>query len=469
MTVKKVLDKIFNNVDSSSSIVKATASTLRDKYFDPFGINPKLKPLTHLVLKLGKKANFYLANFIVKSFGINKSYLKFASVENAAKWVVLNYKGNIKRDKYNFIVIGAPSGAAAHLASLLNAPFLTQHFLLLVKEKDRHPDDVFVRLYSGVNTARILNKINGNKIEIIIHYDPVHDRLLIRYLDTIRFKLRVLPREYRTFILNRLGNEGIIVFLDVKYMWKQYRISDNVTFQIGGLGGIGPEEYIIGSDRLKEWLSNQKSSVESWNLGNEYELIEYPESEWSSITGLEEDTRAFADDNGYDFIKITANHPEEVSEKVFNTYLQLLADHNVETDRFFFDCFTAINPLFNLKTSSVPIWLPFNCEDSYRFAKRIIASISRLKSSTSLRIFFTLLPSYIKSPDQLALSDWIKLFNSITTYVDLIGISKKYYPYDILYPFNYIENIRELSHKLKKPLPKVDNEYLKELIYNIIR
>ena len=451
MERERISDLLFKSIDSSSVAVRATATSISNMFFDPFEMNPKLEFFAKFLSIFGSKVRIWLATSNLKNLGIEKSLIKHATVENAANWVVSQYKTQTN-SKFNYMLIGAPSGAVSHFATLLKAPFLSQHFLLTIREKERNPDDIYRILKSGLDTAQKLNKINGKDIEIIIHYDPVHDRFLLKYLDTIRFKIRKLPQAYREFMLKHMEKEGTILFFDVKYMWKHYRVEDNITFQIGGLGGISPDEYLFGSERLRKWLHSQRSKVESWNLNNEYSLETYPESEWGTVDYLEKETKEFANENGFKFFKIHITHPEKVSEIVFNLFTELLKKTNKEINSFFFDCFTAINPLFNLQTSSVPIWLPFNCEDSFQFAKRMIKKINSIKTVENPKIFLTLVPSFTSTPDEVPLPRWISLLENISKNISLIGTSKKYYPYDTIYPFKYIKYIHKYSKKYHNPL-----------------
>lgn len=451
MEKERILDILFKSIDSSSVAVRATATSISNMFFDPFEINPKLEFFAKFLSIFGNKVRIWLATSNLKNLGIEKSLIKHATIENAANWVVSQYK-TPTNSKFNYILIGAPSGAVSHLAALLKAPFLSQHFLLTIKEKERNPDDIQRIFKSGLEVAQKLNEINGKDIETIIHYDPVHDRFLLKYLDTIRFKIRKLPQAYREFMLKHLEKEGTILFFDVKYMWKHCRIEDNITFQVGGLGGIPPDEYLSGSERLKKWLQHQRSKVDSWNLNNEYPLETYPESEWGTVDYLEKETKEFADENGFNFYKIHVTHPEKVSETVFNLFTKLLKKTNKERNNFFFDCFTSINPLFNIQTSSIPIWLPFNCEDSFQFAEKIAKKINCVKTVENPKIFLTLIPSFVLTPDQVSISRWISLLETISSDISLIGVSKKYYPFDIIYPFKYIKNIYNYSKKYHNPI-----------------
>lgn len=458
------LDKLFKTPDSSSAAVRATAAALSKRFFDPFGVDPRLEVFVRFVSKFGRRLCLRLAESIIGKLGIDRSLVGLATAENAAGWVTSQYEGLSKGERFNFVVVGAPSGAASHLSSLVNAPFLTQHFLLITRRERGHPDDIRARVRSGIEVAKELNRANGENIEVVIHYDPIHDRLLLKHADTVRFKLKTLPNAYRSFILERLGGEGTILFLDVKYMWKQYRIGDNVTLQIGGLGGISPEEYLYGSDRLSSWLESQESTVRSWNLDDEYPLEDYPESEWGTIGGLEDETREFAEESGFAFLKIGVDHPEKLSERVFNLYVEVLGDQEVGIDRFFFDCFTAINPLFNLLTTTIPVWLPFFCEDSYAFFRRMLKAIARLSAGEEITALITLLPGFPETPDQVPLTRWLDALSPVARNVILVGTSRERYPLDLLYPFNYMKDLVRLSMEMRRPIPSLSSSYMKDLV-----
>lgn len=451
MESKSILDLLFKSIDSSSVAVRASAASISNMFFDPFEMNPKLEFFAKFFSIFGSKVRIWLATSNLKNLGIEKSLIKHATIENAANWVASHYNPPTN-SKFNYILIGAPSGAVSHLAALLKAPFLSQHFLLIIREKERNPDDIQTIFKSGLDAAQTLKEINGKDIETIIHYDPVHDSFLLKYLDTIRFKIRKLPQVYREFMLKHVEKEGIILFFDVRYMWRHYRVEDNITFQVGGLGGISPDEYLSGSERLRKWLCPQRSKVDSWNLNNEYPLETYPESEWGTVDYLEKETKEFANENGFNFYKIHVTHPEKVSEMVFNLFTELLKKTSKEINSFFFDCFTTINPLFNLQISSVPIWLPFNCEDSFQFAERMIKKINQIKTVENPKIFLTLIPNFTSTPDEVPLSQWTSLTEKLSNNVSLIGITKKHYPYDIIYPFKYIKDLNKYSKKHHNPL-----------------
>ncbi len=133
---------------------------------------------------------------------------------------------------YSAVVIGAPSGAAAHLAALLRAPLLTSSLLLAFRRPSTPPDDVAEAqkraepLLEALTQAR--ERISALPFELVHHVDPVHDRLLVKHLALVRVKLHALPEAYRAFLRERLEPGGALVLLNCTYPWPQYRLGDGV-------------------------------------------------------------------------------------------------------------------------------------------------------------------------------------------------------------------------------------------------
>ncbi|MFQ6034186.1 MAG: hypothetical protein ACE5KR_04920, partial [Candidatus Bipolaricaulia bacterium] len=156
------------------------------------------------------------------------------------RWSVAQYP----RRRYPAIIVGSPGGAVAHLAALLGAPFLTSSFLLGFRHRIAL-DDIQSYYRFGRGIAEQL--LEDDDFEAINHYDPLHDRSLIKYADLLRLRLVRLPQVYRDFIENNLAPDGRLILVNCTYSWPQYRLVERSFFQVGGLGGVSPEEF------LKKW------------------------------------------------------------------------------------------------------------------------------------------------------------------------------------------------------------------------
>ncbi len=153
---------------------------------------------------------------------------------------------------FNTIVIGsALGGATAYLSLALGAPFLPQTFVLTLRG-GAPTGDVDQYLHRSLDSAlSIADKDPG--LMTIQHYDPVHDGWMTRWVNHLRFKLLSLPSAYCEFIKSRLEPGGTVLFLDCGASWLRYKLGPRSYFQVGGWGGIPPEEFLEGSDRLSRY------------------------------------------------------------------------------------------------------------------------------------------------------------------------------------------------------------------------
>ena len=439
---------MFLQTDSSITMVNAVAAALNRQINETMRYSTMKHFLAKLLAIFGTGVRVSIANMVTKSLGSSRDEIRKVNSEIAANWAVSRYKFN-SMHKFDVILVGAPSGGAAHLSAVLNAPFLTQHFLTNFRHPEIHPDDMESILKYGLEIARGIQS-NDDSLEIIIHYDPVHDRFLIKHIDTVRIKLTKLPQKYQKFIVKHLKPEGTILFLDVKYMWKQQEIDKNIHYQVGGLGELSDDEFLFGSERLDNWLKNQGTSHRGgWGLAD-YDIVTLPESEWGTFNGLEQETKEFAEENGYAFEKITVDHPEKISALVAHAFYEAIIRENKKPNGIYFDCFTAINPTVNLETSLIPVWLPFNCRDSFNSAKIFLYNNQELFKETPL-FYLTLVPAFTETPDLVSLDEWLSLLQKYGD-VQLIGINPKIFPTDIEYPFAYPRKVRELMKVRRNPL-----------------
>ena len=439
---------MFLQTDSSITTVNAVAAALNRQIVGTMEYSATKYMLAKIFAKFGTGVRVSLANMVTKGLGDSRDMIQKVNSNVAAAWAVSRYKLSSKQ-KFDTVLVGAPSGGAAHLSAVLNAPFLTQHFLTNFRHPEIHPDDKEAILKYGLEIARGIRS-NDDSLEIIIHYDPVHDRFLIKHIDTVRIKLMKLPQEYKRFINAHLKSGGAILFLDVKYLWKQQEIEENIHYQVGGLGELADEEFLFGSERLDKWLEKQRTQHRGgWGL-KDYDVVTLPESEWGTYDGLEQETREFAEENGYAFEKIKVEHPEKVSILAAYAFYEAITRENKTPNGIYFDCFTAINPTVNLETSIIPVWLPFNCRDSFNFAKTFLQEHKELFEENPL-FYLTLVPAFTETPDLVSVEDWLSLLQKYGS-VQLIGVNPKIFPTDIEYPFVYPKKVKELIKIKWNPL-----------------
>ncbi|GAF85837.1 unnamed protein product, partial [marine sediment metagenome] len=312
-------------------------------------------------------------------------------VDSLPQWCVDQYPQGDRQ--YEAIVIGSPNGAVAHIAALLDAPFLTTSFGLTFRHPTIDADNHLAYLESSREIVdSILAANEGTDFELIAHYDPLHDRSLVKYVNFIRVKLRELPDSYREFIDRHLGPGGRLILIDCAYAWPQYELQDRAYVQIGGLGGIPAETFL-----------------ERWPL--ELPLQRRRESEWGCPEDFASSITDFAVDCGIETVEISFDHPWSYSLLAYSAYL---ACEGVRSRSLMIDCFNHLNPRTNVETGIPALWLPFNTEEGLGFVE------DALGGKTFDRVHFTILPSFADSPDTAPLEPWIDLLSRHGD-VELVG------------------------------------------------
>ena len=369
------------------------------------------------------------------SLGDDPAKAKQVDVDALAQWCVDQYPADGQR--YEAILLGSPSGAVAHLAALLHAPFLTTSFGLTFRHAPMEADDLATYLQgSEALIEKILRSNETPDFEIISHYDPLHDRSLVKAIHFLRIKLRELPDAYKDFIARHLAPGGRLILIDCTYPWPQYVLSDRAFLQVGGLGGIAPETF------LKRW------SIEA--------PIEFRrESEWGSPEPFAKSVLDYASRQGIEVLEIRFDRPQDYSRLTYEAYRSC---HGVRSEAILIDCFNYQNPRTNVEIGIPALWLPFNTVEGLSFVEEV------LEGRTFDRIFFTLLPSFAESPDTAALDPWIEL---LSRYGDgeLVGIDPKRFPTDPVAPFRFANHMRQLrkTFKLDTSL-RLDVETLEALL-----
>lgn len=357
----------------------------------------------------------------------------FAAVTTLPGWCVRQYP----RRRYKAILVGAPSGAAAHLAALLEAPLLTNSFLLSFRHRIA-PDDIRSYARFGRELSRRILEADAEGIfETVNHFDPLHDRSLVKFADLLRLRLIQLPEAYREFIRENLAPDGHLILLNCIYPWKQYRFSDSEReyLQVGGLGGVSPEEFLT-----------------RWPLGSEAEPVDRPESEWGCPPGFAEAVRRFVNEEGFSLLELRFDHPEQLSLLAYRAYRAAGASE----EEIMLDCFTYSSPYTNVITGVPALWLPFNAHDSLAFARRFLEG-KRFK-----RIYLALVPSFARCPDTVPFREWHELL-SAHGQLELLGVDPKAYPADPLAPFAFTRALERLRRFHRRPRLRLSASQLENL------
>ncbi len=358
------------------------------------------------------------------SVGHNAKKAGRLDIDSLPRWCVDQYPQDDRQ--YEAIVVGSPNGAVAHLAALLGAPFLTTSFGLTFRHPTIDADDSLAYLESGrAIVDPILAANEGEGFELIVHYDPLHDRPLVRVVDFVRVKLREIPPCYRDFIDRHLAPGGRLILVDCTYAWPQYELRDRAYLQVGGLGGVPPETF------LERWPLDLPVSIRR-------------ESEWGCPEGFASSVTRSAVDRGVAIVEIRLDRPWDYSLLAYRAYL---ACEGVRERSLWIDSFNQLNPRTNVETGLPALWLPFNTVEGPALIE------DALRGKTFDRILFVPLPSFAESPDTAPLASWIDLLSRHGD-VELVGIDPDRFPADPLAPFRFVDRMTDLreTFRLDRPL-----------------
>lgn len=297
-------------------------------------------------------------------------------------------------------VVGvAQGGTTAHLARLLNAPFLPQAFVLTLRGGSPHGD---AQQYFELSKDLAVHITNRNPDFISIqHFDPVHDGWLTRSLNHLRLKLVEMPEAYRAFIRSHIVPGGDVVYLDGGATWLRQKVGNRNYFQAGGWGDISAEEFYSGSERLMQYSTQEKLTSSRWRL-SEFEIESGPESEWGSEEGLAQSLEEFCLHEGYQFNRIRFETPNDFSLLAFLAYQQFFEAQNIKPCGAVIEMFSQFDATIVHQAGLLPIWLIFNTGDSLEFMNKMLGQVP-----SDLPVFFSALSTFSKTPDMVNWQDWV--------------------------------------------------------------
>lgn len=364
------------------------------------------------------------------SFSLGSPLVAFDSwdpYEPFSRYVARYPAGN-----YDAVVLGDPSGGTVHLAALLGAPLLPPCYLLGARHRIE-PDDM--EAYIATARAALDGMRAAPGIEVIVHYDPLHDRDLVAHAALFRVRALALPAAYREFIRRHLRRGGTIVIAEDTYTWPQIELSPGIWLQIGGLGDVSPQEYLHrfpppGRPRERR------------------------ESEWGTPEPFVRAVASFAAENGFRVLRLAFSHPECFSALGYRAYRAAGAREGP----VILDCFTTMDARFCKETGIAPLHLVFNTRDSFGFALEL------LRKERVEKAFLLLHPSYAAPEDLVMPEEWERAFRGLGIAVEWV-VDPRFFPDDPYLPFAAADRLSRLKEGLllEEPL-YLEPETLAELL-----
>lgn len=452
------MTKYLESRESSSPIItRAVAAALNDKKFEAYELDGFTKILLKTIGYLPQSVAGWLIPRAPNANAIEGEEVRKLNIDDLVQARLDDYK-EIK-GKFPAMTLGVGmGGTTAHISLGLNGPFLPQAFVLTLKHGSM---DGNVQYYFNLS-ADIAREVTSRNpgVMSIQHYDPIHDGWLVRRVNHLRLKLIDLPDAYKEFIRAHLVTGGELVYLEGKANWKQFKVGEKSVFQVGGWGDISDDEFLNGSPRIHKYCVQEGIKFENWKLAD-YPLINGFESEWGSEPGLGEAVEQFCKQEGYRFIKISFDDPNQFNKLAFRAVQKQLELDGKEPSGTIIETFSQFDTSAIRASGLVPLWLIFNTEDSVRFLKEMVSEFPKEEP-----VFFSPLSTFSLTPDMAKWESWEDALSGID-WIN-IGTRKDHYPADSWTLIEWTKPLRRWCEDHPNPIQnRLTGKMLEELAKNI--
>jgi hypothetical protein len=239
---------------------------------------------------------------------------------------------------YPGVIIGSSNGALTQLSAAAQLPWLPGTVLVPVhRVADPERPDLALEFGREVG-PRLLDRNPG----IAIHqmHDSAQDELMVARMSYFRTKWTSLPQAYERFLATRLAPGAPIVVVDDESRWPVTRVSERHVFQVGGRGGLSPEEYLA--------MPHSPAADDA-----------AAEAEWGADRGFTEAVVAWGDRNGHPVVRVRIDGPQEAAHPVARVLRQWIAARGGAADRLIVPSFVLGDPWRTIATGQVPFWTFF--------------------------------------------------------------------------------------------------------------
>ncbi|MEU9247018.1 hypothetical protein [Streptomyces sp. NPDC048385] len=427
--------------DSSVAAVRAVSRFLRGKDFPGLGVAPGSACLADLIARLPSRARRRAFVLGARLQGAPVTRVSRLRAEDLAAWTADQYGPGA----YPAAIIGSGSGAAVHLAAALRAPVLPQTYLVPVQARI-DPDRPRAALEAGLDLGRRLVEANPD-LSLCRMHDPSQDRGMIVRFAYFRFKRLRLAATLEQFLEQRLAPGATIFILDATLTWPVSVLGERHRFQFGALGGMEPEEYRTGSERLARHLSEQGSGVRRWDAPPADG--EHPEAEWGYDDTLTADVLAVAARCGYTVRRIRVGEPEHLSPLVADFHRWWYRRRGLPADRLLVETYNQWEPYWALRLGLVPLWLQFTARPSYDWLEQYLR-----RSDPYRRVDVNLFSNGLRSVGQVPAEDWGDIARRYATEAGgTIGVDEAAFPEDIGSTLRYGPALARLPQHHPLPPP----------------
>lgn len=434
--------RFLTQFGSSVSAVAAVSNFLHGRDSDPLPI-PGTRLLAQALTALPERTRAQLYRTAAFVQAVPARHAHRLDIDELDQWVVDQYGPG----PFPAVVVGVPSGAAVHLAASLGAPFLPQTTLTSIRHRTTHPDDPAGAMAAiAPITGRIAH--HNPRVAVYHMHDPAHDRPMIERFAFLRLKRLALGPVYEKFLTERLAPGGTIVQVEAALRWRNHQTDERAYFQLGSIGALSEAEYHEGSPRIARYLEQQGSPVRAWSpppMDNH----QHVEGEWGWDPTLGADIARISEGEGFTVRRLVAPHPQDHSSFATELYRWWYARLGAPTNRLLVETYAQWDPLWMLRTASVPYWLNFHTEPEKAALENYLNQARPFD-----HIHINLLSHGVRSPGVVPAADWTDLAqHHASKSGGLIGVDKRTYPLDIGSTLRFSKAFADIPTRQELPTP----------------
>ncbi|WP_315786121.1 hypothetical protein [Fischerella sp. JS2] len=427
--------------DSGSAMLRATAAYLRGEDFPGMGVQPPaIEPIATLINKLPRQVQEVIYTLGSAGEAIPPERLKDVNAEVASQWIINEYP----QRQYPAVAIGSASGAIVHLCAVLGIPWLPQTFMIPVLHPEIHPDEPKKAMEWGREKAKPLLAANPD-LQLHHMYDPNQDRLSLRGMNYFRVKRLHLGEIYKYFLENCLPKGATIFIVECQRTWSTTQVDDRHIFQFGALGGATEADFFQGGESVAEYLQRYQSPRRQWNPPTPDG--ERPEAEWGFEATLRDDIENFARDRGYQIRRIIFQEPEHLSPFVAELYRWWYKQRGIIANRLLVESFILLEPMWTLRTGSVPFWMKFNMQSSLDWIENYLDSTDPYDE-----IYMFLFSHGVNAVGLPSIERWREVFKRSRKHGEFIGVEEDKFPRNFATLIRYYTDLQRVI-SARYPVP----------------
>ena len=163
---------------------------------------------------------------------------------------------------------------------------------------------------------------------------------------------------------------------------------------------------------------------------------------------LAADVERLARERGLTVRRLVTREPDDASPFVADLYRWWYHRLGRPTDRLLVESYVQWDPMWVLRTGSVPFWLRFNTESDYSRLRSYLEGVDPYRE-----IYQNLFSQGIRSPGVVSAARWEELITANAPRAGLIGVDRDAYPLDLGSTMRYREAFAQIPVRLPVPEP----------------